>query len=73
MTDREIADVCRLAVTAPSAAAVGPFDAQPKAWACLRRAEALPANRRERLYQKALQGWLDGDALARAASRSRFE
>jgi hypothetical protein len=110
MTDTDIADVSGLAVTAPSAAAVGQFDAlidelyyyrrgvvdrlvellqdfpdfplahvlvgyslmtegtlnvQPKARACLRRAEALPANRRERLHQKALQAWLEGDVLAR--------
>ena len=50
----------------------GTLDAQPKARARLRRAEALPANRRERLHQEALRAWLDGDALARAAAWERI-
>jgi tetratricopeptide (TPR) repeat protein len=115
--DRDIVDVRGLAVTAPSQAAVGQFDAlvddlyyyrpgvvdrllellqafaefplahvlvgyslmtegtldaQPKARARLRRAEALPANRRERLHQEALRAWLDGDLLARAATWERI-
>jgi hypothetical protein len=32
----------------------------------------LPANRRERLHQEALQAWLDGDVLARAAAWERI-
>ena len=50
----------------------GTLDAEPKARARLRRAEALPANRRERLHQEALQAWLDGDVLARAAAWERL-
>jgi tetratricopeptide (TPR) repeat protein len=50
----------------------GTLDAEPKARARLRRAEALPANRRERLHQEALQAWLDGDVLARAAAWERI-
>ena len=50
----------------------GTLDAQPRARARLRRAEALPANRRERLHQEALRAWLDGDALARAAAWERI-
>jgi len=50
----------------------GTLDAQPKARARLRRAEALPANRRERLHQEALRAWLDGNVLARAAAWERI-
>jgi tetratricopeptide (TPR) repeat protein len=46
----------------------GRLDAEAKARARLRRAEALPSNRRERLHQRALQAWLEGDVLARAAA-----
>lgn len=46
----------------------GTLDAEPKARDRLRRAEVLPANRRERLHQEALRAWLDGDLLARAAA-----
>jgi tetratricopeptide (TPR) repeat protein len=113
MTATDIVDVRGLAVTAPSSAAVGQFDAlidelyyyrqgvvdrlvalleefpdfplahvlvgysmmtegaldaEPKARDRLHRAEALPANLRERLHQEALRAWLDGDVLARAAA-----
>jgi len=50
----------------------GTLDAQPKARDRLRRAEALPANRRERLHQEALRAWIDGDLLARAAAWERI-
>jgi tetratricopeptide (TPR) repeat protein len=50
----------------------GTLDAEPKARSRLRRAEALPANRRERLHQEALRAWLDGDVLARAAAWERI-
>jgi len=50
----------------------GTLDAQPKARASLCRAEALPANRRERLHQEALRAWLDGDTLARASAWERI-
>ena len=117
MTDVNIVDVRGLAVTAPSSAAVGQFDAlvdelyyyrpgvvdrllelldsfpdfplaqvlvgyslmtegmldaEPKARDRLRRAELLPANRRERLHQEALRAWLDGDLAARAQAWERI-
>ena len=50
----------------------GTLDARPKAQARLRRAEALPANRRERLHQEALRAWLDEDVAARAAAWERI-
>lgn len=50
----------------------GTLAAQSEAHACLRRAEALPANRRERLHQEALRAWLEGDLLARAAAWERI-
>jgi tetratricopeptide (TPR) repeat protein len=50
----------------------GTLDAQPEARARLQRAEALPANRRERLHQEALRAWLDGDVPARAAAWERI-
>ena len=50
----------------------GTLGAQPAARARLHRAEALPANRRERLHQEALRAWLDGDVLARAAAWERI-
>jgi tetratricopeptide (TPR) repeat protein len=49
----------------------GTLDAEQKARTRLRQAEALPANRRERLHQEALRAWLDGDLLARAAAWER--
>ena len=50
----------------------GTLDAQLKARARLRQAEALPTNHREQLHQEALQAWINGDLLARAAmSRHR--
>jgi tetratricopeptide (TPR) repeat protein len=50
----------------------GSIDAHPEARARLQLAEMLPANRRERLHQEALRAWLDGDALARAATWERI-
>jgi hypothetical protein len=46
----------------------GTLDAYPMARAQLQQAEALPANRRERLHQEALRAWLAQDPLARAAA-----
>ena len=46
----------------------GTLDAHPKARAHLLRAEALPANPRERLHQEALRAWLAQDTSARAAA-----
>ncbi len=46
----------------------GTLDAHPKARARLRQAEALPANRRERLHQEALRAWIAQDPIARAAA-----
>ena len=46
----------------------GTLDAHPKARAQLLQAEALPANRRERLHQEALRAWLAQDPSARAAA-----
>jgi tetratricopeptide (TPR) repeat protein len=44
----------------------GTLDAHPKARAHLLRAEALPANPRERLHQLALRAWIGQDLCARA-------
>jgi hypothetical protein len=44
------------------------LDAHPKARAHLLKAEALPANPRERLHQEALRGWIAQDFSARAAA-----
>lgn len=44
------------------------LDAQPRARAHLRQAEALPANPRERLHQEALRAWIAQDLSARAAA-----
>ncbi len=46
----------------------GTLDAQPAARERLRQAEALPANRRERLHQEALRAWLAQDPSARGAA-----
>jgi tetratricopeptide (TPR) repeat protein len=46
----------------------GTLDAHPKARAHLLRAEALPANPRERLHQEALRAWIAQDFSARAAA-----
>lgn len=46
----------------------GTLDAHPKARAHLLQAEALPANRRERLHQEALRAWIAQDSSARAAA-----
>lgn len=46
----------------------GTLDAPLKARACLARAEALPADRRERLHQEALRAWIAQDSAARAAA-----
>ena len=46
----------------------GMLDAHAKAQAHLRLAEALPANRRERLHQEALRAWIAQDLSARAAA-----
>jgi tetratricopeptide (TPR) repeat protein len=46
----------------------GTLDAHPKARARLQQAEALPANRRERLHQEALRAWIAQDPVARAAA-----
>jgi len=46
----------------------GTLDAHPKARARLQQAEALPANRRERLHQEALRAWIAQDSVARAAA-----
>jgi tetratricopeptide (TPR) repeat protein len=46
----------------------GTLDAQSSARARLRLAEALPANRRERLHQEALRAWIEQDPSARAAA-----
>jgi tetratricopeptide (TPR) repeat protein len=46
----------------------GTLDAHPKAQAYLLQAEALPANPRERLHQKALRAWIAQDPAARAAA-----
>src|SRR3990172_6619471 len=46
----------------------GTLDAHPKAQAHLLRAEALPANPRERLHQEALRAWIAQDPSARAAA-----
>ncbi len=46
----------------------GTLDAHPKARVHLLRAEALPANPRERLHQEALRAWLADDLSARAAA-----
>jgi len=50
----------------------GTLDAQLKARARLRQAEALPTNHREQLHQEALQAWINGDLLARAAAWERI-
>jgi tetratricopeptide (TPR) repeat protein len=46
----------------------GTLDAHPKAFARLQQAEALPANRRERLHQEALRAWIAQDSSARTAA-----
>jgi tetratricopeptide (TPR) repeat protein len=46
----------------------GTLDAHPKARDHLRKAEALPANPRERLHQEALRAWIAQDSSARAAA-----
>jgi len=46
----------------------GTREAQPRAADYLRRAEALPANRRERLHQEALRAWIAQDSASRAAA-----
>ena len=46
----------------------GTLDASPKARKFLNQAEALPANRRERLHQEALRAWIAEDYSARAAA-----
>ncbi len=46
----------------------GTLDAEPKARARLLQSEALPANPRERLHQKALRAWIAQDSSARAAA-----
>ena len=46
----------------------GTLDAHPKARAHLLKAEALPANPRERLHQEALRAWIAQDFSARAAA-----
>jgi tetratricopeptide (TPR) repeat protein len=46
----------------------GTLDAHPKAQAHLLKAEALPANPRERLHQEALRAWIAQDASARATA-----
>lgn len=46
----------------------GTLDALAKARAYLLRAEALPANPRERLHQEALRAWIAQDSSARAAA-----
>jgi len=46
----------------------GTLDAYPKARPHLLKAEALPANPRERLHQEALRAWITQDASARAAA-----
>lgn len=46
----------------------GTLDAVPRARSCLAKAEALPANRRERLHQEALRAWIAQDFPARAAA-----
>ncbi|HKI75502.1 MAG TPA: tetratricopeptide repeat protein [Pseudomonadales bacterium] len=45
----------------------GALDTPPKAREYLKAAEALPANRRERLHQEALRAWIAGDYSSRAA------
>src|SRR6516165_9530737 len=44
------------------------LDVVPRARERLALAEALPANRRERLHQQALRGWIDQDLSASAAA-----
>ena len=44
----------------------GTLDSQPRARKYLNQAEALPANRRERLHQEALRAWIAQDYAARA-------
>lgn len=44
------------------------LDVVPRARERLALAEALPANRRERLHQQALRAWIDQDLSARAAA-----
>jgi len=46
----------------------GTLDNHPAAIAQLQQAEALPANRRERLHQEALRAWIAEDFAARAAA-----
>jgi tetratricopeptide (TPR) repeat protein len=46
----------------------GTLDAHPKALAHLQQAEALSANRRERLHLEALRAWIAQDLDARAAA-----
>ena len=46
----------------------GTLDAHPKAQASLAKAEALPANPRERLHQEALRAWIAQDGSARTAA-----
>lgn len=46
----------------------GTLDAPPRAQAYLQQAQALPANRRERLHQEALRAWIAQDTGARAAA-----
>jgi glutamate/tyrosine decarboxylase-like PLP-dependent enzyme len=46
----------------------GTLDAHPKARAHLLKAEALPANPRERLHQEALRAWIAQDSSTRAAA-----
>jgi tetratricopeptide (TPR) repeat protein len=46
----------------------GTLDSQPRARKYLNQAEALPANRRERLHQEALRAWIAQDYSARATA-----
>ncbi|HEY2482224.1 MAG TPA: hypothetical protein VGI30_08515 [Caulobacteraceae bacterium] len=48
------------------------LDVVPRARERLALAEALPANRRERLHQEALRAWIDQDLSARAAAWERI-
>lgn len=48
--------------------AEGMLESHPRARAHLQRAEALPANPRERLHQEALRAWIAQDSSARAAA-----
>jgi len=50
----------------------GTVDAPANALGYLRQAEALPADRRERLHQEALRAWIANDPAARAAAWERI-